>query len=141
MISEGESKEMIKKGWIRCWVMIEVMAVGKEVTKEALKKHLDKIKREKGIKIYKKNLEKAEKIGKKIEKKDIYTQIVEMEFVIENLRKLSDFVMVYGPSALEILEPEKIQIDMNEAQEMLNRIATLLHSFTTARMQNALIPK
>ncbi|MCD6399052.1 MAG: hypothetical protein J7L08_03980 [Candidatus Aenigmarchaeota archaeon] len=141
MISEGEVKDLVKKNWIKCWSMIEVMAVGKDVTEEALKKHIEKIKKEKGIKIYKENFEKAVKIGKQIEKKDIFTQVVELEFVIENLRKLSDFVIVYGPSALEILEPEKIQIDMNEAQEMLNRIATLLHSFTTAKLQNNLIPK
>ena len=121
--------------------MIEVMAVSKEVTEEALKEHVKKIKREKGIKIYKEKFEPAVKIGKKLEDKDIYTQVVELEFIIEDLRKLVDFVILYGPSALEILEPEKIEVKMNEAQEMVNRIATVVHNLTTARLKGFLLPK
>lgn len=140
-ISEEEIKNKVKKGWIRCWSAVEVMAVEKDVTEEALKEHMKKIKREKGIKIYKEKFDSAEKTGKKIKDKDIYTQVVEFEFIVENLRKLVDFVMLYGPSALEIMEPEKIEIKMGEAQEMVNRVATVIHNIVTKRMASVLIPK
>ncbi|MCD6368063.1 MAG: hypothetical protein J7L45_03195 [Candidatus Aenigmarchaeota archaeon] len=138
---DAEIKEKLEKGWIRCWSMIEVMAVGKDVTEEALKEHVKKIKKEKWIKIYKEKFEPAVETGNKIKDKDVYTQVVELEFIVKGFKELVDFVILYGPSALEVLEPEKIEIKMGEAQETLNRIATVLHNLTTARLKEILLPK
>ena len=137
---ESEIKEKVKKGWIRCWSMIEVMATTKELTETSLKNHLKKLKKEKGIHIYKETFETAEKVKSPFKNiKEAYSQVVEIEFITENFKNLIDFVILYGPSTIEILEPKKIETDIGDAQEILNRLSTLLHNLAAAGIGGMLI--
>jgi hypothetical protein len=129
-MEESEIRKKIADGWIRCWAAIEVLAVSKNVTKTALKKHVAKIMQERGIHIYKERWDRAVRV--KNPPKGIpeaWSQVVELEFIIQNLNLLVSFVILYGPSALEILEPNDIRISIGEAQDMLNRLASLVHQY------------
>ncbi|MCD6477574.1 MAG: hypothetical protein J7K87_01090 [Candidatus Aenigmarchaeota archaeon] len=137
---EAEIKDKIKKGWIKCWSMIEVMATDKKTTEQSLKNHIEKLKKEKGIIVYKEKFDSIEEVKspfKNIEK--AYSQVVEIEFIIENFKNLVDFVILYGPSTVEIMEPDKIETKIGDAQEILNRLSTLLHKFAAAGIGGMLI--
>jgi hypothetical protein len=129
-IDEEQIKKKIEEGWIRVWAAIEVMAVNKDVTKKALKKHLEKLKKEKGIHIFKEKFDKIEKVEHPPRNiKEAYSQVVEIEFIIDGIRNLVHFVFLYGPSAVEILEPSTIKSKIGEVQDMLNTIATIIHQY------------
>jgi hypothetical protein len=68
-----------------------------------------------------------------------YSQVVELEIINETFDKLMFITMNYGPSALEILEPENIKMDMGEAQGILNSISAMIHRFAAAGMGGVVI--
>ncbi len=127
---EDQVKKRMKEGWIKVSLMIEAMAISKEAVDSALKKHVEKMGKEKNMLIYRKDFKGVEEIEKPLP--DIpkgFSQVVDVELVAENFDKLVYIVMNYGPSAIEILEPHNIKMDLGEAQGILNTLAALIHRF------------
>lgn len=128
-----DSNKRVKNGWIRVGMIIEVLAITKEAAESALKKHVEKMEKEKGVLIYKKDFKDIEEVEKPLPKmpsiEKAYSQIVDIEMVAENFDKLVYIVINYGPSAIEIIEPKNITIDFGEAQGILNSLASLVHTY------------
>jgi len=119
-------------GKIKVWVAIEALAVKKEIVEEALKSHIDRIRKERNIEIVKETFQDALKVEQPTQGvSEAYSQVVEIEFKIDSLRNLSNFVVIYGPSALEILDPAKLEVSASEAQDMLNSISALIHRYAS----------
>jgi ATPase subunit of ABC transporter with duplicated ATPase domains len=135
-----KAEKKIKEGWIKSWMMIEVLAVTKDAAKDALKKHVEKMEREDKTLVIRKDFQKTEEVKNpkpNIEK--AYTQVVELEVLNENYDKLMFIVMNYAPSAVEILEPSKINMDVGEAQGILNSISAMIHKFAAAGIGGILV--
>ncbi|RLJ02114.1 MAG: hypothetical protein DRP11_03420 [Candidatus Aenigmatarchaeota archaeon] len=129
-MNESEIKEKIEKGWIRVLAVIEVAAVKKEVAEAALKNHIEKLKKEKGVILYREDYDEVVEVEsprKNIPK--AYSQIVEIEFLIKNIPDLFRFVFLYGPSSIEILEPDKLKIDSSVLTDTLNTVAMFVHQY------------
>jgi hypothetical protein len=123
-------QKKLNEGWIKVWMMIEAMAVSDEAVKSALEKHVEKMEKEKNFIVYKKEFGNVEKIQKPLPNiKEGYSCVVELECLSQNFERLIYIVLNYGPSAIEILEPQKIEMDTGEAQSIVNTIAGLLHRF------------
>ena len=139
-MEEEQVKKKIKDGWIKSWMMIEVLAVNKKAAEESLKGHLDKMKKENKTLVIKEDYKGAQEVDKPmpdIEKG--FSQVVEIELLTENYEKLMFLTMNYGPSALEILEPDNIKMDLGEAQGILNSISEMIHRFAAAGVGGVVI--
>ncbi len=127
---EEEACKRVKEGWIRAAMMIEALAITKETAESALDKHVEKMTKEKDIIICKKEFRGAEEVDKPLPNVPKgYSQVVDIELVVENFDKLVWIVMNYGPSAIEILEPKNITMDFGEAQGILNSLASMIHTY------------
>lgn len=125
-------EKRLKEGWIKSWMMIEVLAITKEATKSSLKKHVNSMEKEDKTILYKKDFKEIKKVEKPMKNiKVAYSYIVELELIAENLDKLVYLVMNYAPTAIEILEPDKLTIDAGEAQGILTSIADIIHKFAS----------
>jgi hypothetical protein len=127
---EEESKKRVKDGWIRVGMVIEALAVSRETAGSALRKHMEKMEKEKGIIVYKKDERGIEEVANptpNIPKG--YSQVIDVELVAESFDRLVYIVMNYGPSSIEILEPNKISMNFGEAQGVLNSLAAMIHTF------------
>ena len=127
---EEKVKKRMKEGWLKVAFMVEVMAITGDAAKGALEKHVEKMEKEKNMLIYKKEYGEVEEVKKplpNIEKG--FSQVIDMEAVVENFDKLVYIVINYGPSATEILEPSNIKLDLGEAQGILNTLAAIIHRF------------
>jgi len=123
-------EKKLKEGWIKSWMMIEVMAISEEATKSALEKHIQKMKKEDKTLIYKTEFSKIKNVKNPFPNiPEAYSQVVELELLTANYEKLVTLVINYGPSAVEILEPETLKMYMGEAQGILNALAALIHRF------------
>jgi hypothetical protein len=137
---DDEANKKLKNGWIKSWMMIEVLAINKEATEQALKNHIEKMKKENKTMVIKEDYQEIREIenpSPNIERG--YSQVVELEILNETFDKLMFITMNYGPSALEILEPENIKMDMGEAQGVLNSISAMIHKFAAAGMGGVVI--
>jgi hypothetical protein len=133
-------KKKVNDGWIRSWMMIEVLAVTEKAAKSALEKHIQKMGREKRTIIYNKKFHEIKKVEKPLPKIEAaYSYVAELELVTQAYDQLIYLVMNYGPSSIEILEPEKLKIDMGEAQSILNSVAEMIHKFVAAGIGGLII--
>jgi len=133
MINKELADEKVGQGWIRVWAMIEVLGIKEEITKKSLETHIDTLDMDERVKLYKKQLgeiKEVEKPLKNVEKG--FSQVCEIEFIAKNLEDLVAIIMKYGPSAVEILEPNEIKLKMNESQNILNLVSRMMHEFAAA---------
>ena len=130
---EEAMKKRLKEGWIKSNFMVEAMGLTKEVTEAALKKHVGMMDKEKDVIIAYKEFGTVNEIEKPLPNVPKgYSQVVEIEFIVESFDKLVQLVLTYGPASIEVLEPEKLTVGMGEAQMIINTIATLIHRFAAS---------
>ncbi len=125
-------EEAIQKNWIKSSMFIELLAVNKEHTEKVLTDHIEKLEKEKNIFLYKKRFGDTKKTEFRIKsdkKINGYSQIVEVKLFAKTFEDLLIIVIKYGPSSIEIFGPNKIQLDMRQAQGISNTIADLIHKF------------
>jgi hypothetical protein len=132
-MSKDILKEKLEKGWVHAKMFFEVMGSTEEFTKNALIDHLEKIKKMENIKIV------SEKTGEvlKVENppkifKDAYSQITEVEVVVNNFENLLYSVIFFGPSSVEIIEPKEMRVGFEAAQSMVNAVAEMMHKYAAA---------
>ena len=51
---------------------------------------------------------------------------------IPTVYDLINIILVYGPSAVEILEPDSINVDIAEIQNIANMISSVMHKYAAA---------
>ncbi len=134
---EEKAQELMDKGWIKSWMLFEVQAVTKDVLKKAIKNHISKIKKEKGVKIVNEKLSdfnelEASALLKQKGVDKVYSVVAELIVVYKDFEILTNNVINYGPSAVEILGPEKITLRMRDAQNVLASIADMMHKYALA---------
>jgi hypothetical protein len=128
-------KKKLQEGWIKSWMMIEVLAGSGEAAKKALERHMEKMDKEDNAIIYRMDYKELVKVENPIPNvAEAYSYVVELELLASNFDKLFFLVLNYGPSSVEIFEPEKISLDMGEAQGILNAVADMLHNFAARTM-------
>jgi len=135
-----QAQKKVKEGWIHSVMMIEVLAVTEEAAKSSLEKHLESLEKEKKTIVFRKDFKEMEKVDKPRPNVEVgYSNIVEVEFVTENLETLVYIAMNYAPSSLEILHPKKITLDIGEAQGIVVSVADMLHKFAAQGLGGVVI--
>ncbi len=133
MIPKEEADEKVKKGWLRSLIIFEVVAVNEEATKKAIELHLKKLEEDDRVKIYRKEISEIVRVEKPTPRVEVgYSVHSEVELVTSSLDKLMQITIEYGPSAVELIEPRKMEIPLNDAQGMLNSVSQVMHQFAAA---------
>ncbi|MBU4246552.1 MAG: hypothetical protein ABIF85_02550 [Nanoarchaeota archaeon] len=142
-ISEEEQK-LLENGWIKTWLLFEVVAVKKEVAESALKEHIGKLKKEAAIKVIDENFTSIDLVEPAEHLKaqgitETWSQIVEIIVCAKDFEALMNMVVTYAPTAVEIMAPAKITLDMRSAQNALATVADMIHKFAAAGIGGMLI--
>jgi hypothetical protein len=143
-MEEEKIKELEEKGWIRTWMAFEVQGVSKEIVESAMKQHVSKIKNEKNTNVFKEDLKDAIKIKappqfKQRKINNLYSQVVEITLLTEDFETLTNIVINFGPSAVEVLGPKELKLTMRELQNVLNSVTDMMHKFAAAGLGGLLI--
>lgn len=132
-MEKHEIEEKIKEGWIKTWFAIEVMATSKEIAERSLKEHVEKLSKMKDIIVIGKDFKDVQKVENPPKNvKEAYSQVVEVTLLARDLLALIVAIVLYAPSAVEILEPVEKKIKIDEMQNIANFIASLIHQFASA---------
>lgn len=128
-----EIKEKRKEKWFEVWFSIEALAVNKDVVENALKKHVEKMGKIRDIFIYETDFSETIHVKKPMKHiEEAYSQIVKIKFFVKSLSTLISVVMTYGPSSVEIIGPDKKEINIAETQDIVNLLAGIVHQFAAA---------
>lgn len=128
-------EEWLGKGGVQARLFIEAQGIDAEIVKKALQQLVDQLKKEPELFVYKADVDEV--IQDRQTKK--FTSLIEAELMAKNLRRLSQIVTRYGPSAVEVLAPESIKLSMSDAQDLLmdtsEVVSTLAHEVHKLRLK------
>mgnify|MGYP000745869222 CR=1 FL=1 len=140
-----DEQELLKQGWIKSRLWFEVMGVSKEVTEKSLKAHVEKLEKLDGVKVLQKKFEKVEAVKKlpsylkKTGLKKAFSQVVETVILTDSIEKLLLVVMLFGPSAIEVLEPKELKVGIGTIQTIMNSVADMMHRIASSTMGGIII--
>ena len=130
MLTPEEVSEKIDKGWIKTKMWFELLAVDKKVTEDTLKAHVEKIKKEKDVFVLSEKFEETQRLENPFETvPEAFSQAVQAELLTRDIESLLTLVIFFAPSAIEILSPEKLTINMRTVQVVMNSVADLIHRY------------
>ena len=133
MLIKQEADEKVREGWLRASMIFEVLAINEKTTKDSLEELINKIEKDSRIKLYKKEFGEIRKVEKPLPNIEFgYSLTCDVELISKKLDDLAQVVSEYGPSAIELLEPLKLNINAGEAQTILNLISSIMHEFAAA---------
>ena len=140
MDSAEQIKEKRKEKWLDAWFSIEALAVDKDVVESALAAHVEKMGDIRDIFIYEKEFSETVKVENPMKNvAEAYSQIAKVKFFAKSLTTLISVVLTYGPSAVEILSPDKKEIRIDEVQSIANLLAGVVHQFAAAGVGGIII--
>ena len=117
-----KEEELIEKGGIRARLYLEAQGKSPELIEKAKENLIKDLKK----KCYVVKVSSEEPIFEA----NMFSTIAEVEIIAYSLRNLFDIVMSFGPSAVEILEPDEIIMNIGDLQAILVDISQLIYSLT-----------
>lgn len=102
----------------RC--IVEILGAPKEHVEKELKGHVDKLK-EDGLEV------QTEKYEPPVAKDKLFSQFVELVIKFKDAQELLNFCFDSLPSSVEIMSPEKLELDTAFFEDFLNDFQAKLH--------------
>jgi hypothetical protein len=130
---------------IKTTIIVEMLGRPKEHLESTLKKLVEVLGKEKGVKIIKSSVQEPKVFqtenerGESIKPENqLYTSFTEIEMEVDNINNLIRIVFKYMPAHVEVLSPTKINLNNFEISGLLSDITTRLHHYD-AIAKNALM--
>ena len=108
---------------IKAIVVIELMGSPKEHIESLMNEIVENLKKEKDVKV------NSHKMSDTAEVKGFWSSFAELEIEVKDIGKLVDISFDYMPSSVEILEPEKTEVDMKYMGDFINDLLARLHRY------------
>lgn len=118
----------VKDGAILARLFLEVQGNDKDAAKKALERTIfDSLGNEAHVTLL--NVKFYE--IRKDEEKEFYSGVVEVKLLVRDFRWFVSVVMRYGPSAIEIIEPQDVHMKMDEMQSLLADISEISQTYSS----------
>jgi DNA-binding MarR family transcriptional regulator len=111
---------------------VNMIIEGLSSDEKALEKEMEVL--EKRLKMEKYHLLKFEKSDISKEENN-YTCFFNVNVSVPEFSDLIYLIVQYGPSSVELLEPTQVTLDLSEAQEVLNEVASAVHYYVSFILQ------
>ena len=109
---------------LRISAVIEVQAVEETLLKKGLGRLTQRIKDNSSLTIYTLKHAEMKKSGE-----DNFSSFIEIEFSVKDFESLIKFVYFYGPTVLEVIKPDKVEIEAHDLQDALMFMADLNYRY------------
>ena len=120
---EDEKTSMAEKlqNKIHCIIILEIAGRPADYIRKAMRLVIKSLSMEKGVEVL------SKKTGK-IKKTDtLFSTFSEVELLVDSLPRLVGIIYGYTPSSIEILEPSSLELNLNDANNLLNDLASKIH--------------
>ncbi len=118
----------VKDGAILARLFLEVQGNDKDAAKKALERTIfDSLGNEAHVTLL--NVKFYE--IRKDEEKEFYSGVVEVKLLVRDFRWFVNVVMRYGPSAIEIIEPQEVHMKMDEMQSLLADVSEISQTYSS----------
>ena len=123
-------------------MVFEALGVEEDAVKQSLEDHIETIRSEKGVELLeveKDDIEKMENPREDIE--EGYTQVIEVVAEFERFEKVVRTVINYGPTYVQVEDPDIYDLKLGEAQNVLQNVATTMHQYAQMGAGGVLISR
>lgn len=118
-------------------VILNVAGKPKEHVDDSMRQMIETIEKEKGIKILKKKIMKAQK------EESYFSSVSEIDIRLEDSSALMGFCLDYMPSSVEVIEPDVVEMDTLGMSGILNDMLSKLHhvnmGYASIKAENQLL--
>ena len=118
-------------------MIIEIAGRPAEHLKKALEGHIGKIDAISDVEVVSKKFVEPKMID---EEKQIFTCHAEVELEVETMFRLTELIFDFMPSSVEVIEPDSVSFNAQEASMFLNDLSGRLHKYDevvkVAQMRN-----
>lgn len=125
---------------VTIWMVFEALGPEKDDVITSIEDHVETMKGEKGIEVT--SIEKDEAAEMEdphpgLEKG--YSQVVEIQAEFKSFQKAIETVINYGPTYIQMEGPDNYDMNLREAQETLQNVATTMHQYAQMGVGGVLI--
>lgn len=118
----------LRDGGILGRLFIEVQSNDRDAAEKALKRTIfEGLAKEKFVKLLYAKLYDI----RKDKDMEFFSGVVELKLIARDFRWFVSVVMRYGPSAIEIIEPEKVTLSMDEMQSLLADVSEIAQTYSS----------
>lgn len=107
-------------------MILEILGRPKEHVADALKGLVEKIGKEKGVKILEKHIHEPLEVK---DSKDLFTSFTELVLECDSISTFFGIVFAYMPANIELIEPTEITLKNEEFTLLASRIVQRLHNY------------
>ena len=120
-LGDKEHELIEEAGWIHSSLIIEVQGNDKKLADKAIHQMVERMKNEKDTRVYGADFSEVEQI-----KADWFSAHVEIFILTKNFGALTKIALLYAPSVVEIMDPNKINLEIGDAQNLLVDISGIV---------------
>ena len=124
------------------WMVFEAVSPHEEAVKDSLQEHVELLKSEEGVEVLEAEFDEIDEMENPhpgLEKG--YSQVCEVRVELESFAKAFQLAINYGPTYIQIEEPEKIEMSMKEGQDALQSVLDTVHQYANSGAGGMLISR
>ncbi|MFH0961477.1 MAG: hypothetical protein V1820_02230 [archaeon] len=121
---------MAEKPEIDARLIIEAQGAPKEKVEEAIKKLISALEEQEGAKVYEKKFTETE------ERDEFFSNLADVGMKFKDFETLLSIVLNFGPSAIVVNSPQKVEVSAGEIQNIVGDVSAILH---TIAQENAVL--
>lgn len=123
------------------WMVFEAVAAEKESV-EALDDHIEALETEDGVEIKEMEKDEVSEIEKPHPGLDKgYSQVCELRAEVDSFSKAIEIVINYGPTYVQLEEPDVMEVDLKDGQEALQEVANTVHQYAQSGLGGVLVSR
>jgi len=127
---------------VKVWMVFEALGVEEDAVEESLEQHVDAFKSEDGVEIL--EMERDDVTEMENPREDIdkgYSYVIEVRADFNKFEKVVRSVINYGPTYVQVEEPDLYDLKLGEAQNVLQNVATTMHQYAEMGAGGVLISR
>lgn len=125
---------------LKVWMIFEVLATDKDTAENSLNEHVERLGGLNGVEILETDFDDTQEVEKPHPEVDKgYSKVCEIEAEIETLELLVEVILNFGPTMIEVLEPDRIELEMDELQDALNSVASMMQKYLQSGVGGVII--
>src|SRR3989344_9429124 len=130
MISKEEIKDRVSSGWIRSRMTFEVMATDEKLAQDTLADHIKKLKQAPDNEVISEKFDEVVEVNPPPrEIPQAFSQFADVEILSQSIESLLLIVITFAPSSVEVMEPQKLEVNFSTVQSIMNTISDLMHRY------------
>lgn len=115
---------------LKLWMVFEAVAPTEEDLRDSLHEHVEEFANEEEVEIEEKDYDDMKELENPhpgLEKG--YSQVCELKAYIENYPSAVSLCMSYGPTYVQVEEPDRLEMNLAETQDSLQKVVDMMHQY------------